>query len=261
MDQPTDARAAARQSRCGDLSVAIADQIRAAILEGRLIEGERLPSEAELAASFGVSRPTVREALKRLAAQNLIRTRRGAAGGAFVRKLSFDDVRAQMQALTTLALSMNAVDFETACEARFALEAAAVPLAAARHRSEHLARMQAEIARQEDPALSDRAFCASDVAFHVALVEAAGNPVLTFQLASAIEAMQPLMNMITYTQRKRAIITSLHRKLHAAIAIEDRERALDVLDRLARYTLEIGEAIRADRASRRMAKAADGEAG
>lgn len=247
----SNARKFAQRQRSDDLSVVIADQIRTAILEGQLIEGERLPSEADLAASFGVSRPTVREALKRLAAQNLIRTRRGAAGGAFVRKLSFDDVRAQMQALTTLALSMNAVDFETACEARFALEAAAVPLAAKRHRPEHLARMQEEIERQEDPALSDEAFCASDVAFHVALVEAAGNPVLTFQLASAIEAMQPLMNMITYTQRKRALISSLHRKLHGALAIEDTGRALAVLNRLGSYTLELGTQIRDACASRR----------
>ena len=57
----------------------IAESIRALILGGKLVVDQRLPGEQELAARFGVSRPTVREALKRLAAQNLIRTRRGAA--------------------------------------------------------------------------------------------------------------------------------------------------------------------------------------
>ena len=61
-----------------DLSAQIATAIRDAIVEGRMITGERLPSEAELAEQFNVSRPTVREALKRLAAQSLIRTQRGA---------------------------------------------------------------------------------------------------------------------------------------------------------------------------------------
>ena len=60
------------------LPVTIADAIRSDIVEGRLLVGDRLPSEAELADQHGVSRATVREALKRLAAQSLIRTERGA---------------------------------------------------------------------------------------------------------------------------------------------------------------------------------------
>ncbi len=56
-----------------------------------MIVDQRLPSEAELAEQFDVSRPTVREALKRLAAQSLIRTQRGATGGAFVNRISFED--------------------------------------------------------------------------------------------------------------------------------------------------------------------------
>ena len=65
-----------------DLSAQIAQAIRDAIVSGELIVDERLPSEAELSDQFQVSRPTVREALKRLAAQSLIRTQRGATGGA-----------------------------------------------------------------------------------------------------------------------------------------------------------------------------------
>jgi GntR family transcriptional repressor for pyruvate dehydrogenase complex len=57
-----------------DLSAQIASAIRDAIVDGDLIVNQRLPSEAELSEQFEVSRPTVREALKRLAAQSLIRT-------------------------------------------------------------------------------------------------------------------------------------------------------------------------------------------
>ncbi|MDP5335782.1 MAG: winged helix-turn-helix domain-containing protein, partial [Paracoccaceae bacterium] len=73
-----------------DLSAQIAAAIRDEIVSGKLIVDARLPSEAELADHFNVSRPTVREALKRLAAQSLIRTQRGATGGAFVNRLSFE---------------------------------------------------------------------------------------------------------------------------------------------------------------------------
>ena len=57
------------------LASQIADRIRQSIVEGRLGADDRLPGEEQLAKQFGVSRPTIREALKRLAAQHLIRSR------------------------------------------------------------------------------------------------------------------------------------------------------------------------------------------
>ncbi len=201
-----------------DLSAQIAAAIRDAIVEGRLIVDERLPSEAELADQFSVSRPTVREALKRLAAQSLIRTQRGATGGAFVNRLSFEAAQAQQITTSTLLLSMNDVSFETACEARFTLERACAALSAARCTADHLAAMRAEVHRQSQPGLTDEAFCASDVAFHRALVDGACNPVLSYQLAGAVEAMQPLMNMITFTARDRARIVALHGAIADAVA-------------------------------------------
>src|SRR5215217_950128 len=65
-------------------SSSIADQIRAAILTGRLIQGQRLSPERELAEQFGVSRVTVRDALRSLEAMGLVAVRVGARGGAFV---------------------------------------------------------------------------------------------------------------------------------------------------------------------------------
>lgn len=174
-----------------DLSAQIASAIRDAIISGDLRVDERLPSESELSDQFGVSRPTVREALKRLGAQSLIRTQRGATGGAFVNKLTYPDAYGQQITTSTLLLSMNAVSFPTACEARYSLERSCARLAATRRNADHLATMRAEAHRQAQPGLSDESFCASDVAFHRALVDAAGNPVLSYQLAGAVEAMQP----------------------------------------------------------------------
>ena len=224
-----------------DLSAQIAKAIRDAIIEGRMIVDGRLPSEAELASEFNVSRPTVREALKRLAAQSLIRTQRGAFGGAFVKRLSYEEAYGQHITTSTLLLSMNAVRFETACEARYTLERACSPLAAQRRSPDHLATMRAEIHRQSQPGLSDESFCASDVTFHRALVDAADNPVLSYQLAGAVEAMQPLMNMITFTERSREQIVGLHTAIADAIEAQDAAAADVTLEELAAYTLTLGK--------------------
>ncbi|MEL7100115.1 MAG: FCD domain-containing protein [Pseudomonadota bacterium] len=226
-----------------DLSAQIAKAIRDAIVSRELDVNQRLPSEAELADQFQVSRPTVREALKRLAAQSLIRTQRGASGGAFVNRLSFEEAYPQQITTSTLLLSMNAVSFDVACEARYALERACAPLAAQRRTPDQLATMRAEILRQGAPGLSDEAFCASDVAFHRALVDGAGNPVLSYQLAGAVEAMQPLMNMITFTARSREAIVALHTEIADALEARDAAATDSALVKLEAYTRELADTV------------------
>ena len=227
------------------LSTQIADAIRAAIVEGRLMVDERLPGETELADRIGVSRATVREALKRLAAQNLIRTRRGPTGGAFVNRLSRDEAQETLVTVSRLMLSMNEIPFESAAEARFALEAACLPLAAERRKDVHLDAMPAEVAAQRDPSITDEDFCASDVRFHCAVADAADNPMLAMQISGAVEAMQPLMNMITFS----ALADALRRR--------DADAARARLDELAAYALTLASE-RRKATPRAAANAADG---
>ena len=103
--------------------------------------------------------------------------------------------------------------------------------------------MQAEIERQSEAELSDEAFCASDVAFHRALIDGAQNPVLSYQLSGSIEAMQPLMNMITYTARSRAEIVEIHTDLLCAIEARDAERADAILARLEGVTKRLAHSV------------------
>jgi Transcriptional regulators len=211
--------------------------------DGRLLVGDRLPSEAELADQHGVSRATVREALKRLAAQSLIRTERGAFGGAFVNHLSYQEARAQQVTTSTLLLGMNAISFQVACEARYALERSCTRLAAERRSQDTLEVMRDEIDRQAHPDLTDEAFCASDVAFHRALVDAAGNEVLSYHLAGSVEAMQPLMNMITFTERSRAEIVALHTSIVDALDARDVVSVDAALVSLEQYTITLGQTV------------------
>ena len=130
-------------------SSAIADQIRSAIVSGRLPQGERLPPERELAAQFGVSRVTVRDALRALEATGLVEIRVGARGGAFVRAPSGSLVA---QAMTDMML-MSEAGTEDVVEARLIVELGTVTLACARATDQDLERL-AELMQQGEAELA-----------------------------------------------------------------------------------------------------------
>lgn len=195
----------------------ISEKIRESILDGRLKADDRLPTEHELADQFSVSRPTIREALKRLAAQNLIHSRRGPSGGTFVRAPKEEEVRASLITAATLLVSFGEFDLTDIAEARHELELMCGRLAAERRSETHLAAMAAEVALQKSDDFSDEDFCASDVRFHRALVDATGNPVLQFVMSTVIEALQPVENMIIFRFRDREKIIRQHEKILKAI--------------------------------------------
>ncbi len=228
----------------------IAEEIRRLILEGELGPEQRLPGEQELAQRFGVSRPTLREALKRLAAQNLIRTRRGAAGGSFVNRLSWADAREEVAATVTLLLGMDPIPAERVAEARLALLEACAGLACARREPAHLSAMRAEIEVQRAPATTDREFCASDVRFHRVFAEATGNPLLALQTAGVIDAIQPLLNRLTYRGQDRAAIALRHARIAARLERRDLAGLLEELAQASEETarrVQAALALRADR--------------
>ncbi|GMG81072.1 hypothetical protein LNKW23_02840 [Paralimibaculum aggregatum] len=230
----------------------IAAEIRQLIVEGRLGPDARLPGEQELAARFAVSRPTLREALKRLAAQNLIRTRRGAAGGSFVNRLGWAEAREQTAATLTLMLGMDPTSPDAVAEARLALLTACAPLAVARRGAGHLAAMRAEIALQRAEATTDVEFCASDVRFHRVFAEATGNPLLTLQAAAVIDAIQPLLNRLTYRGHDRAAIALRHARIAARLERRDLAGLLAELTAASAETarqVEAAQALRAGRAA------------
>jgi GntR family transcriptional repressor for pyruvate dehydrogenase complex len=128
-------------------SSSIAEQIRGAIVSGRLNEGERLPPERELAEQFGVSRVTVRDALRALEAMGLIEVKVGARGGAFVTVPSGSVVGQTMSDM----MIMQALTPEDIVEARLVVELGTVTLACARATDEdiELMRQLGERAKRE----------------------------------------------------------------------------------------------------------------
>ncbi|RDE18816.1 FadR family transcriptional regulator [Motiliproteus coralliicola] len=219
------------------LAKQIAEQIRSAILEGRLRVDERLPTEEELAARFEVSRPTIREALKRLAAQNLVRSKRGPAGGTFITRPTESELRTTLANSTTLMVTLGEFDIESITEARREMEGACLKLAIERRTEQHLEQLDQELAYQQQ-SISDEEFCASDVRFHRLIIDATANPVMQFNMVTVIEALQPLMNMIANRTRSRDRIIQHHKQLLDAIQRQDLVEAQSSLNQLLDYLLE-----------------------
>ena len=220
------------------ISKQIAEQLRAAIVDGQFKIGDRLPTEDELAQRYGVSRPSVREALKRLAAQNLIRARRGPAGGNFVVQPSHGELAESLSGAATLLVGMGALDIEEIIEARRSLQRSCADLAVENAGAEHLHELEIALQRQQDPALSDEAFCQADVAFHRALVDATNNGMLRFVMYTVIEALIPVTNMVVTMVRERSDIISLHQDMLDHLKRQDSAALKHSIDELMDYLLQ-----------------------
>ncbi|MEZ5805841.1 MAG: FadR/GntR family transcriptional regulator [Rhizobiaceae bacterium] len=217
------------------LAKQVADEIRDAILSGRLKIDERLPTEEELARRFGISRPTIREALKRLAAQNLIRSQRGPAGGTFVRRPNAENLSSMITGAATLLVGMGAFDINEIITARLETESICCRLACERRSAGDLQAMRTEIAFQRTAAISDEEFCASDVRLHRALVDAAGNGPLGLMMYTVIESFMPITNMIVSQVRERHTVADFHERIVTGIEARDAAGAIATLGELLNY--------------------------
>ncbi|GGL01505.1 FadR/GntR family transcriptional regulator [Mangrovihabitans endophyticus] len=152
----------------------LADELRDDITSGRLRPGERLPPEPELCVRSGVSRSTVREALRLLASQHLIVTTRGVTGGSFVAHPDAEQLSEALSTGFTLLGNSTAVGFADLLELRRALEVPAAGLAAMRCTEGNLGEIRAALF---DPALDDfDVMLQAHAAFHSAVAKATGNP-------------------------------------------------------------------------------------
>jgi GntR family transcriptional regulator, transcriptional repressor for pyruvate dehydrogenase complex len=155
----------------------IVASIRASILDGSLGPGDRLPSEQAMAELYGVSRPTVREALRTLRADHVLTSSRGRSGGYRVAELSLQALGSSVGEVISLSLGMKTLTYAQLFVIRFDLELRSAATAAEARTEEDLERLRAAL--PEDPAtLSAEATVATDVNFHRTLAEATHNPLI-----------------------------------------------------------------------------------
>jgi GntR family transcriptional repressor for pyruvate dehydrogenase complex len=155
----------------------VADQLRHLILEGQLAPGDRLPNEMELSTHFGVSRSTVREALRVLASRDLVETARGVAGGTFVAHISTDKVRDYLETSLGLLTGAETVTVSEMLEAREVIEVPAARLAATRATDEHVQALQRSV-QGEKASLGRGKKFEEHRTFHQLVLDATGNGLL-----------------------------------------------------------------------------------
>jgi DNA-binding FadR family transcriptional regulator len=167
--------AAKRTSAQREKPQQIADELRRLIVSGQLSDGEMLGHEPELVARFGVSRPSLREALRILEAEGLVTVARGVRGGVIVHA---PDTR--MTARTAaLVLQARNVPLADVYEARTLLEpVAARVIAMSRGRKAAVKELRALVADEEEAIEDPEKFGVANAAFHHGLVSLAGNETL-----------------------------------------------------------------------------------
>ena len=204
----------------------VADQLRGLIMAGELSPGERLPNEALLAREFGVSRATVREALRVLAAQNLLRTAKGAGGGSYVTLPTVDHISEFLRSNISLLTEARDVTLEELIEARELLEVPAARLAATRRSEADVERLR-EAIPGEPLKLSTMEQFAYNKDFHSVVIECCGNTLLYIAAQPVFSTLQTHLARSSLGRRFNATINEHHRRIVEAIGAGDSDTAGD----------------------------------
>jgi GntR family transcriptional repressor for pyruvate dehydrogenase complex len=158
----------------------LAAEVRAQIISGKLAVGQPLPTEARMAAEFGVSRPLVREALAHLRAQGFVETISGR--GTFVQHPSESDLADAFARQLVLSVGPGPTA-DDLYEARQAIEVVSAELAARRATEDSIAALERLLAAMKESREDAAAYTAADVGFHVEVARASLNPLLPTLLA------------------------------------------------------------------------------
>jgi GntR family transcriptional repressor for pyruvate dehydrogenase complex len=210
-----------RQARA---SGEIVSQIERAIFAAELSPGDRLQSERELAEQFGVSRITVRDALRVLEARGLIRVKVGAMGGAFVADANTDRVA---ESISTL-IKLKRMTLSELAEARKIVEAATAELAAQRADAAAVSRLQQNVVRARPLLREPITHADASMDFHVELARAAGNEVLYATVEAYRELLVPSIRDLRDEKSGRAT-QKAHEELVEAVRRHDSEGAREVM--------------------------------
>lgn len=210
----------------------IVRQIQAAIRDGHLAVGSRLPTERELAEQFGVSRSVVREAIKVLGTMGLVESRQGS--GSFVRNSTIETISRAF----VLSVSPDAESVEKLFEFRQILEVQSARLAAIRRTAVQAERITTAAAAMMSPNQPDhwRSFGEVDDEFHQAIAEASNNPYLDVAVASAREMLQDVASLFVGLVGSIEVALDHHRQLADAIARQDPDAAAAMMREHISYT-------------------------
>ncbi|MBQ2512457.1 MAG: FadR family transcriptional regulator [Clostridia bacterium] len=201
----------------------IADRLEEMILSDEIKSDAKLPGEAALASSFGVSRPVIREALMLLNARGLISQRNG--DGSYVSSPSGEDLSKMIKRM----VSLENTDILSLFEARIALEVQSAALAALRASSDDVMRLRRLTAEMRSAAGDRSAFAGLDVAFHNEIASIGGNRILRIFIGSLNSQISGMIEHNLVLEGADSDAVSYHEKITEAIASGSPERASELM--------------------------------
>jgi GntR family transcriptional regulator, transcriptional repressor for pyruvate dehydrogenase complex len=198
----------------------IVQQIEDSILKGTLKAGDQLPSERELAQRFGVSRTAVREAVKALREKGLVEAYSGR--GTFITNGTSQAMR---QSLDWMMRIGQAEGSSHLAEMRAILEPEIAALAAIRREEQHLAAMRDAFEVMDGARQDPVAFIEADLDFHLALAEAAANPLILSLIDSIVGLLREQRMRIFYVEGGPERGQYHHKRILDAVELRDAEKA------------------------------------
>lgn len=199
----------------------VADQIRRHIALRLVAPGEALPSERDLAAMFGVGRPTVQQALRVLEAELLVEARRGRLGGTFVLAPA-DDAQA-MEELIARLLRRRA-ELEELLDYRRVLDPAVARLAAETRRKADLDAIERTL-ESMSAALIEPDYMRFDTEFHIAVAAATHNRYLRRATEELRMELNDALSLLPETETWHRRLSGEHEAIFAAIEARDADAA------------------------------------
>jgi DNA-binding FadR family transcriptional regulator len=217
----------------------IATQIRRYLEEQHLSPGDRLGTEQELADEFGVSRPTLREALRLLSASQLIRVGRGRTGGIFVARTPSEGMSHNLSESIALMLAAESISMDELLDARLSLEVPIAGRAAVNADAAVVARLEEAVAAAEGHQPGTEPFNNADTRFHQILAEAAGNVLLRGLTGWILEVLQPSLIAHISGKVEAPIILEQHRAILRAVRRHQRGAAEKAMKAHIEYLTEV----------------------
>lgn len=221
-------------------AVRVAQRLEQAIRAGILAEGERLPSEPELASMLGVATVTAREALVSLRAQGLVTTVRGHGGGSFVTRPEGGHERVTRQRLA----AMTKVELGDHGTHYAAVLAGCAELAAERADTEEVAELREIVALDAEPTLGEVRH--ADTELHLAIAALTQSARLAREVVRMESDFGVVLRLPLGLDEHRARVHDLQQQLIAAIDDQDPAAARALMRRRVQETLGALARLRAD---------------
>jgi GntR family transcriptional repressor for pyruvate dehydrogenase complex len=222
----------------------IVKQIQKLITSGTLQPGDKLPPERELAEELGVSRTSIREALRALEMMGYLESRVGVGGGTYIKEVTFSNIISPFSE----ALLQHDEFIVELLEVRLVLEIEVVRLAAVRRDEEHIRKLDEAIRRMEQDISENGTGLNADNDFHAILADAANNRVLHefVRLCGDLLEVEREEHLRTRAEEPRRALEQ-HRQILEAVRRQDSEDAQRLMED---HILKVSEVIKSNRAQR-----------